>query len=565
MTEVTKEYPVVIGAELDPEIDVPHFHSLFLNATHSVPPRHPLFAYHATKYWAHGMQYANQMISFPTCKGFHWRHYKGGIYCTPIVVRDEEERREREVIYKERLRYWIENYDRVWPERIEELKRNAEELRSLDFEKASGAELYRWIHRSIVLYARMWEIHMEVLQATAGTYIAFSEMCRERFGMTTTTPEYQKLLTGFDNKIAQVNKKLWDFGARARNEGLESIFIENEPKQIIPKLEETEAGRRWVKDFYQFLEVDGWWPITLMEFSVPYWLEDPSIPIETIKANLEKEIEYNLPQIREGLAKQREEAVAALLAKVPEEERRDWESMLRLAQKTSSFSEEHCVYTEFLYHASLRYCYLKIAKRLVEAGTIDQTEDIHFLIPEEIEEVVLTPEFFDLRPIVSSRRTRFEEWLKTPQPPIFTDRPGGIMEAVEKDLIPTLDPIGFHIVIGEMPTVKPELKADLYGVCGAPGEVEGKARVIFNLDELGKLEKGEILVAVSTDSNWTAVFPRLKGAITDRGGSLSHAAIIGREFAIPVVTNTFEATSKIKTGQRVRIVADEGVVYILDK
>jgi phosphoenolpyruvate-protein kinase (PTS system EI component) len=57
----------------------------------------------------------------------------------------------------------------------------------------------------------------------------------------------------------------------------------------------------------------------------------------------------------------------------------------------------------------------------------------------------------------------------------------------------------------------------------------------------------------------------IRGVVVDRGGSLSHAAIVGREYGIPVVMNTFEGTAKIKSGQRIRIDANLGTVFILDK
>ena len=57
----------------------------------------------------------------------------------------------------------------------------------------------------------------------------------------------------------------------------------------------------------------------------------------------------------------------------------------------------------------------------------------------------------------------------------------------------------------------------------------------------------------------------IKGVVVDRGASLSHAAIVGREYGIPVVMNVFEGTNKIKSGQRIKVDANLGTVYILDK
>jgi len=80
---------------------------------------------------------------------------------------------------------------------------------------------------------------------------------------------------------------------------------------------------------------------------------------------------------------------------------------------------------------------------------------------------------------------------------------------------------------------------------------------------LGEVQPGDILVAPSTSGPWTAVFSLVKAVVIDRGGTLSHAAIVGREYGIPVITNVIEGTTKIKTGQRIKVDANVGAVYIL--
>jgi pyruvate,water dikinase len=128
-----------------------------------------------------------------------------------------------------------------------------------------------------------------------------------------------------------------------------------------------------------------------------------------------------------------------------------------------------------------------------------------------------------------------------------------------------MDPIAIKVVVGELPVVKPELGADLFGLCACPGEVEGIARLVMNYDGLKDVKPGEILVCPGTNPAWTPVFGKVKAIVSDSGGLLSHTAIIGREYALPTIVNTFVGTATIKTGQRIRVDASEGAVYILDK
>jgi phosphoenolpyruvate synthase/pyruvate phosphate dikinase len=116
----------------------------------------------------------------------------------------------------------------------------------------------------------------------------------------------------------------------------------------------------------------------------------------------------------------------------------------------------------------------------------------------------------------------------------------------------------------QVPIVREELKADLYGAAAAPGVIEGVARVIMRADQLAELNEGEILVAPGTSAAWTVAFNVISGLITDGGGALSHPVIMAREYGLPCVAGCVEATQKIKTGQRVKIDGNVGVVYILD-
>jgi pyruvate,water dikinase len=104
----------------------------------------------------------------------------------------------------------------------------------------------------------------------------------------------------------------------------------------------------------------------------------------------------------------------------------------------------------------------------------------------------------------------------------------------------------------------------LKGFAGSPGIAEGRARIVLNLEDLNRLEDGEILVAPVTNPSWTPIFGRIAAAVSDIGGVMSHAAIVAREYGLPAVVGTGFATTVIKTGQRIRVDGSEGVVTILE-
>jgi phosphohistidine swiveling domain-containing protein len=102
------------------------------------------------------------------------------------------------------------------------------------------------------------------------------------------------------------------------------------------------------------------------------------------------------------------------------------------------------------------------------------------------------------------------------------------------------------------------------GQPGSAGKVEGIVQRIDSPYEGDRLQPGEILVASTTNVGWTPLFPRAGAVVTDVGGSLSHAAIVARELGIPAVVGCGDATSRLKTGDRVLVDGKRGVVEILE-
>jgi pyruvate,water dikinase len=108
-------------------------------------------------------------------------------------------------------------------------------------------------------------------------------------------------------------------------------------------------------------------------------------------------------------------------------------------------------------------------------------------------------------------------------------------------------------------------EAILRGSPGSAGRVEGIVRVLLDPDGGGQFQDGEILVATQTDIAWTTLFPRAAAVITDVGAPLSHAAIVARELGVPAVVGCGDATTRLQTGDRVRVDGGRGIVEILEK
>jgi phosphohistidine swiveling domain-containing protein len=112
-------------------------------------------------------------------------------------------------------------------------------------------------------------------------------------------------------------------------------------------------------------------------------------------------------------------------------------------------------------------------------------------------------------------------------------------------------------------TLKAPRENVILGMPGSAGRVEGQVRCLHRPEDGDELAPGEILVTKQTNIGWTLVFPRVAAIVTDIGAPLSHAAVIARELGIPAVVNCGDATTRLRTGDRVRVDGVQGSVEIL--
>lgn len=105
----------------------------------------------------------------------------------------------------------------------------------------------------------------------------------------------------------------------------------------------------------------------------------------------------------------------------------------------------------------------------------------------------------------------------------------------------------------------------LKGVPVSNGECEGVVHIVYSVDDANTLQKGEIMVARFTDIGWTPYYSIVNGLITEIGSSLSHGAVVAREYALPAIVNVKGATKLLKTGDYIKMNASKGTIVIEKK
>ena len=106
-------------------------------------------------------------------------------------------------------------------------------------------------------------------------------------------------------------------------------------------------------------------------------------------------------------------------------------------------------------------------------------------------------------------------------------------------------------------------EGEITGLAASVGVIEGTARVVLSPEQFQEVQNDEIIICRMTSPSWVVLFTKIGGLVTDAGGMASHPAVVSREFGIPAVVGTSDATRLIKTGDHVRVNGATGVVQVL--
>jgi phosphohistidine swiveling domain-containing protein len=534
--------------EFDDERDPKEYGVLLCDVVHGRPPMKPAYIGIGWYWYYHAIRKAADDLHLPTTLGWDSRFVQGYPYITAIRTTPEE-RKEREPIFREKIKPFLENFDGVWDPLKAELLKTYKEARTSrglkewsDIRKLSNADLLTFFLDFVyVINRKEAEAHFIMLMASFYIVGLLQEMWRTLFGEEPSIdPNFNRLMAGFENQDLKLGRMMWRLGRKAVELGLEETFKTTKDDVLIDKLNTSEAGKTWNGLYHEFLLEHGWRADRQHAYDSPVWLEKPSLALGRIKLLMSEPV-FKFDVERDRVIKDREQTEKEIIIKVPEAQRPVFGVLMKAAQKSGYWSEDHTYYCDLYVGAMGRWILQEFGRRFAQAGSIDDAEDIYFLHPNEIRKAAIPMRKINLRPYVERRKTVWEENMKIEPVPFF----GDISQAQD--------------------VVRKELKADLYGAASAPGSFQGIARVIMNVDQISELKPGEILVAPGTSTSWMVVFGIIKGLVTDGGGSLSHPVIMAREFGIPCVSGTVEATQKIKTGDKIWVDGNRAVVYIMDK
>jgi len=267
------------------------------------------------------------------------------------------------------------------------------------------------------------------------------------------------------------------------------------------------------------------------------WREDPSAVLPLAKAMAARPADQRPRQREAAAVAARRAAMDELRAALPRT-RRSSVGLLCTAAARSVRTTEVGKAAFLMGLDGGRASARALGRQLRDAGRLDDVDDAFYLTIDEL----LRPLPDNVTELVRFRRDRRAEYRRYELPLTFT----GVPE-------PTVRVEDLGGAAGDV----------LTGVAGAPGTVEGTARVVVDPFDAEPLEAGEVLVCRFTDPSWAPLFSLADALVIDIGAAASHGAIVARELGVPCVIGTGDGTRRIRTGDRLRVDGSAGRVEIL--
>lgn len=464
--------------------------------------------------------------------------------------------RSREVLEK---RIWREDVAR-WDHEVKPmLAAEGKRLRDEDVDGSSNAQLAEHVRRATAFLdtAMFWHHRLNccvlvplgdyLVQVGAWTGLPPSELLQPMRGMSPVS-------AGAQEEIDALRPAIQSDGAAVL-----LLLSDDRPDKVLAELMDrpTAAGAA----ARAYVDAVGLRVIGGYDVADRHAREHPEMLLKVIRAAV-----IGDEPTRRAVADQ---GVAQLRARVPEEHRKSFDALLAEAQYTYRIRDERIFYGDAMATGLARRAILAAGARLAAEGRAREATHLLDATPDEIISLLEGQGGPSADELASRARWRMEALLSAapanlglppsaPPPPEWLPAPADRMAR----MVATVMSLLFDVRAEAAPAAA-EAVTKLKGFPVSQGVYEGPARVIKNVEQLPEVQQGEVLVASSTGPTFNVVLPLIGALVTERGGVLSHAAIVSREYGLPGVVGCVGAVKAIATGNRVRVDGSTGEVMVL--
>ncbi|MDP2343014.1 MAG: PEP/pyruvate-binding domain-containing protein [Deltaproteobacteria bacterium] len=293
-----------------------------------------------------------------------------------------------------------------------------------------------------------------------------------------------------------------------------------------------------------FLEEWGFRRSGELLLTVPTFQEDPA-PILALIDQLAGSEGASPVDVTRAQAAERERRTAAFLSPLPLPLRPLLQGLLRFTREAIGLRERARSKQALLY-TRLRHVVLEVGARLQRRSELERVDDVFLLTIDELLDHLAGVALFGslLRETCVTRREQHARLTQSTPPDSFVIEKGSYRTPSSS-------------------SSSSSSSSDLTGTAASSGQASGRAAVLRDVQEAARMTRGDILVTKQTDPGWGPVLFLASALVIERGGMLSHGAIIAREFGVPCVVGVVDASTRIAHGARLHVDGDHGVVTVL--
>lgn len=426
------------------------------------------------------------------------------------------------------------------------------EIQAVDPDALSDKELTDYLKRCFDHHSEMITQHMRFTASAViptGDFLAHAEDWTglphsELLGLMRGAAEVS---SGGSDEMQRLKK------AFAQDESARKILeTARDPDKVLARLRAHggEAGAA----IAGYLDLVGNRLIDGFDIAEPSALELPDALLRAIRIAISKET----------AASDVDDRTADVRARVPAAHQKAFDELLGEARLTYRLRDERGVYSDIWASGLMRRAALAAGRRAVKKGGLAAPEQMLDAGVAEMQALVVGGDGPSADELAGRARYRATYTAKVAPPTLGPPEPPPpdlktLPPSAQRLMRATFISLGHIFGSGKVQNQE----TVLFGLAASKGVYEGPARRVSGPQEFGRIAKGDVLITESTTEAFNILLPLLGGIVTDNGGLLSHAAIVSREYGIPGVVGTREATERIADGMLVRVDGDAGEVTVL--
>ena len=431
-----------------------------------------------------------------------------------------------------------------------------ERLAGFDVAGAGSRELARFLEEAAGVFRRHWTVHPILWEGYSPTALHDAYAAVTGRSAEEGKAELADLVHGEENVLTRLVDDLYELAQAGQRERTVAKLLgqtgQEEVGDLLVLLKGLPAAAPFLERLDQFLDEYGdrvgsgyGSEVTLTE---PTWRERPELVLRLAASFLKPEIE---PPAKARARRQeaREKRVEALCSACDDATAvSDFRRELVYARRRAAMLEDHNHYIDQVSHGQLRRALLAAARHFVDRGVLSVADDLFWLRYREILDALRADSPSSFADVIAARKAENARWRQMTAPPLL---------GVPDSALPERPPLGDDVTSDGS-----EIPGRLLGQPASAGRKRGRARVVADDVALPDLAPGDVLVAENAGPRWTPLFPILGGLVLDGGALGQHAAATAREYGVPAVIGTGDATRRISDGAWVMVDGGAGTVEI---